>query len=313
MAEYWDKNILDEIVELLKEEKLYLFAGAGLSCLAGLPSWGELLNQFAEAYKGQLDADPGVIKEIEYLVESKDIVIINHLINTANGEDIYIDILRKNFTKPKYDITHKNMLELPFKGYMTINIDNCFETACKEYGIKQELINHRWFCFPEHRCFPQNYNELHNENQQFLFHMHGCVIHKGEYEFENLILEHSQYDKFYSSNMMRSFFEKFLMKHILFIGTSMKDAYFMHKLKSVRSQVKRNARYIRKTCYVILPRSEESNTPNSDRDEYDINYIYYKNNDHALIRDMIIELKEEYEGASMISKVAEPSMENKNL
>ena len=81
MAKYWDDMILQELVQLLRDDKLYLFAGAGLSQLAGYPSWQELLEQFANAYKSIPTSNQKIVDELPTLVADNDIGIIDQLLS----------------------------------------------------------------------------------------------------------------------------------------------------------------------------------------------------------------------------------------
>lgn len=290
MAEYWDQTVLDELVGRLKANELYLFAGAGLSCLAGYPTWTKLLGDFAEKYRSTLTKDPLIEQELDCLIKTKDLSLVTHLLSCGNpGEDAFVEVLRHHFQTENTTETHKRLLGMPFAGYLTINYDNCFEVALQS---SHSLVNNRWFCFPKHKKTQNNnIKELYN-GDQFLLHMHGCFLHKKKIDSENIILTKEQYTKFYKDQSLKKIYDDLFCHSMLLLGTSFTDPYFLQELNKVRGHHNRDNRAERKTCYLVLPKSEKPETEHCTEVEYGLKFCYFDDTDQYALQNMVRELYE---------------------
>ena len=303
MAKYWQQTILDELVNLLKAGELYLFAGAGVSCLAGLPSWKKLLTQFSEAYKKLSNNDRNVVEELPGLLRNCNTVIVDHLLSLGiEGQKLYSKILVSNFCGDCYSDVHRWLLELPFAGYVTTNYDLCFENTCRKKNLKPNLINCSRFCYPRNQfdCNGRDIGGL-RQNKPFLLHMHGCIEHNGRYDMDNIILTNNQYGKFYKTAEMNRIYDDCFYEHVLILGTSLKDPYFVNKFREKRGLGSTTNIVNRKKCYVVRHEDEKSQSPNSDKIALDVVYDYFGDWNNGL-RNMVSELSEDYKG-----KVSRPN------
>ncbi len=314
MAKYWDNTTLEELVQLLTEGRLHLFAGAGLSCLAGYPTWTELLKQFADAYKLLPNKDEALERELPYLLESTKsaLAIPQHLCNTGEGNYEFSKILRKNFEKTITTKSHELLLKLPFAGYITINYDRCFEEAAKKVVVCKELASTRWFCFPPHKEIPSsNLDEMYNR-KRFLLHMHGCLYYEDRIDTHNIILTKAKYHEFYDRNEMKMIYNKMLCNNpVLYFGTRFDDPWFMEELYKVRGHDDRDKVLERESAYVILPISEQCNTERNDELEYGIKYMYFDKENDGLMR-LIEELFDTW-NMPAVTDVSDPKEEPKGL
>ncbi len=244
MPNHWDEEIFHKVLDQLCKGDLYLFAGAGLSMIAGMPSWNTLIGKFADAYIKQA-VDQGLAEDIKRMakddgLDTRDrLGIVSHLIGLGNkGQDDLANILSDSLKITNYQALeiHEKLLKLPFKGYITTNYDLCFEEATKKYNCQYELIGNRWFVYPKHQCAKTDIEDLlASEMSNFLLHMHGCLEHEGREDFENIILSPEQYSKHYIREpMIKRIFDQMLLKHILILGCSMSDPWFMHEFLSIR-------------------------------------------------------------------------------
>jgi len=289
--------MLDELVRLLIEGKLYLFAGAGVSCLAGLPSWKKLLKEFAGGYEGLPNNDKNIVKELPALIENCETVIIDHLLGLGTeGQRKYAEILKNTFRQDVCSDVHEWLIELPFAGYITTNYDLCFEKACLKRNLKLNLIDGRRFCYPPHRFEhdAKNIRDLSGCEGPFLLHMHGCIEHNGKYDVDNIILTRRQYYDFYNKPEMDCIYDNCFYEHILIVGTSFSDPYFMNKFKERRGHISATNIANRKKCYVLRHSSEMSKSPHSDEVSLDIVYAYFDDVIDAGLRNMINELRHAY-------------------
>ncbi len=264
MATYWEDPILDALIRLLKQGSLHVFAGAGVSCLAGFPSWGDLLARFADAYRALPNKDRDIENELPTLVKKCDTVIIEHLRALGiEGRKKYAEVLTDIFGQHVCDQVHEWLIELPFAGYITTNYDLCFEEACHRKNTKTELLDGRRFCYPRHAFeqAPRDVKDLTANGGPFLLHMHGCIEHNGKYDLDNIVLTGNQYTTFYYKPEMDHIYDTCFYGNVLVLGTSMTDPYFMQKLKEKRGPGTDTNIANRKTCYVVRPASEKSGSP----------------------------------------------------
>jgi hypothetical protein len=292
MGSYWRPEILSEVVRHLKEGSLYLFAGAGLSCLAGYPSWKGLLRQFAIAYGGLPGCDPKINSIMEGLVDEGKLNILDHLISLGNpGGDAIVQILQQNFEQEKTSNTHRTLINLPFAGYVTTNYDRSIEAACVGVAGAEEMVNDRWFCFPQHKHAPvRNLDDVY-DGQRFILHMHGCLYYGGRLDSENIMLMTPQYCKFYKSGEIGRVYNDLFYRPFLILGASLSDTWFMNKLFEARDISDRDRRNERKLCYVLRPESEKRQIDPSDEEVYGVKFNYFDEKDKDAIDKMVNELK----------------------
>ncbi len=298
MAKYWKDTILNDLVELLKRGDLYVFAGAGVSCLAGFPSWQDLLEMFASAYRMLPNKDRNIENELAILVAKCDTAIIDLLLGLGTeGQKKYGEVLTTVLKKHSCDPVHEWLIELPFAGYITTNYDLCFEEACRKKGLRVDLAGNRRFCYPrnqfDHSPTPADVTDLSAGGGPFLLHMHGCPEYDGKYDIENIILTNAQYAKFYNRDDMECIYDKCFYANVLVLGTSLNDPYFMNKLREKRGPGSTTNLANRKTCYVIRPEREKSESPHSDKQQLDFEYDYFQDMQGGL-RNMIGELWQKY-------------------
>ncbi len=77
------ENYVTEVAELLSRGELYLVAGAGISNLAGIPCWADLLKEFAEAYNRQEGKSSARAQEIARLAKIEELDLFELMLNLA--------------------------------------------------------------------------------------------------------------------------------------------------------------------------------------------------------------------------------------
>lgn len=271
------QNMLD----LLANGKLYLFAGAGLSCRAGMPSWKVLLKECADAYKAQHQHSPERAAEIERFATRENIELFEVMLNDLAGEDALIEVFKRHFAEKACDPLHERLLRLPFCGWITSNYDRCFEAACDRVHERIDLIGDRWFCFPP--CHNQLIDiESLFSGDPFLLHIHGCFWQAGCIEIENLILTRSQYRRFYyEERAMQDILARLSDRHLLLIGTSFTDQYFLDALAKYRRPTGINERANMPDWYILYDNAGQKDIyPIRDRENYRLHHIYYTTGSH---------------------------------
>ena len=303
MDEHCSKRRMDEksekyvreVAELLSRGELYLVAGAGISNLAGIPCWADLLKEFAEAYNRQEGKSSVRAQEIARLANIEELDLFELMLNDVQGEIALIEVLKKYFDNQRYDEIHRKLLELPFRGIVTFNYDTCFENACRKESMRTELQEKRWFCFPRYRSREMDVRKM-CDGGRFLLHVHGCFRYDcegivGKYELENIILTRAQYMKFYKEETMDEIIEWLVTKHILFLGTSLKDRYFLDGIAPFRKPKGPNERANSSKWYKLCS-SEREHCDMLDVEKYVMHHIHYKEENDGFLRavNAIVEL-----------------------
>jgi len=276
-----------EVAELLSGGELYLVAGAGISNRAGIPCWADLLKEFAEAYNKQEGKSSVRAQEIARLAETGDLDLFELMLNDVQGEVALIKVLKKYFDNQRYDKIHRKLLELPFQGIVTFNYDTCFENACRKESLRTELLEKRWFCFPRYRSREINVQKM-CDGSRFLLHVHGCFKYDcegvvGEYELENIVLTQAQYLKFYREKTMDKIIEWLVTKHVLFLGTSLTDKYFLDGIATLRKPEGLNERANSSKWYKLCS-SEREHCGMLDEEKYVMHHIHYKEENDGFLR-----------------------------
>lgn len=125
-----------ELIRQIREGNCILFAGAGTSLDAGLPSWSELLRNMVE----KVD-DCGLLKasqklEIKYLLDNQDFVSIAEFCKEKLGLHDFAEFIGTNLnTKNRYSKIHDLLSQIPFTAAITTNYDNFIEKTHQNYRV----------------------------------------------------------------------------------------------------------------------------------------------------------------------------------
>lgn len=280
------------IIDLLVADRLCLFVGAGLSCRAGIPDWSQLLREFSNGYKLQQGHSEKRAAEVDRLAEARNLELFELMKNDTAGEIALIEVLKKYFHNERCDILHKNLLQLPFRGFITTNYDKCFENACRMYRVNLDFLGERWFCFPPYQELQVSTEEIF-DGEKFFLHMHGCFCRDGGFEVNNIVLTRSQYLKFYHQREMHDILQYLSKRHVLMLTTSFTDEYFLDGLREFRQPEDPNERANMPEWYMLCDFDPEKWFPIRDEENFGIHHIYYENGNDGLasiIRKMTNEI-----------------------
>lgn len=117
-----------ELVRQIKNGKCILFAGAGTSLDAGLPSWSELLKTMVEKVNEYSSLSNSQRQEINYLLRIQDFTTIAEFCKEKLGKYDFAEIIKGCLnTQNKYSQTHNILSQIPFKAAVTTNYDDFIE------------------------------------------------------------------------------------------------------------------------------------------------------------------------------------------
>lgn len=196
-------NVPTEIQEAIRNNKLVIFAGSGLSTKFKLPSWKELvknvISNINEKKTNDLIPvlDSGILTPIEVL----DKIQKEHTkVRSYIQENFKID-KNQDFS------LHKKILKLT-DAIITTNYDNAFEEASLNTII------------PSKKTSNFNISEISKSGKPYIFKLHGCYT-----EPDNCIIFSDDYKEIYdgdtsSKEKLKSIF---IDKTIIFVGFSFND------------------------------------------------------------------------------------------
>lgn len=129
-------SVPKQLINSIKENKCILFAGAGASIDAKLPSWNELVVTFVERV---MEAYPELKnqerEEIEKLLcERKYMVLASYCLRKLGSYE-FSDVLRQKLSCfGKKSLTHETLAKIPFKAVITTNFDGFIEQTNAQNG-----------------------------------------------------------------------------------------------------------------------------------------------------------------------------------
>jgi SIR2-like domain len=125
----------DALVEAVRNRKVILFVGAGLSLNLDCPSWKQLVDQMA----AELDYDPGVFHQLGDLLQLAEFFKIQ---KTALGSlRSWMDrSWHKDESRVDKSRTHQAIVNLSFPTIYTTNYDRWLEIAFQRRGVTYTKI-----------------------------------------------------------------------------------------------------------------------------------------------------------------------------
>lgn len=209
-----DKQQLSNLLHIQqasRENRLVIFAGAGVSRNSGVPTWNDLI----EAMKSELP---------DKLVNDMDALKVAQLYKDARGHKEYMDRVKEAllYNKAVPNPLHKRILALKPCHIVTTNYDDL---------IEQELLNEflQYAVVREDKDIPQ------------MIYPNALVKMHGDYATDNIVLTETDYYN-YSKNfpLIRAFvFSLFASKLVLFVGFSFADLnlkMILNELKGILSE-----------------------------------------------------------------------------
>jgi hypothetical protein len=196
-------SIPSEIQEAIKNNKLVIFAGSGLSAKFKLPSWKELVKNVISNLNDEK------FNDLIPVLESGILTPIEVLDKIQKEHTKVRSYIQENFKINKdLDFSlHKKILELT-GAIITTNYDNAFEEASLNTII------------PSKKTSNFNISEISKSGKPYIFKLHGCYT-----EPDNCIVFSNDYKEIYDGNTSSK--EKlksiFIDKTIIFLGFSFND------------------------------------------------------------------------------------------
>jgi hypothetical protein len=216
-----------EIIEAMEKKRCILFAGAGVSCSAGLPDWLGLGQQLCDK-----------LEEMQ-LISRDELSHIGPLTKQRETIPIAMDALYSKVTRPKIcqvlssilepkrrSETHEILKKINLKGYLTTNYDHLLETiiAPDAYRLRKSSPDLKQVSFVATQLDRQFILKLHGDMDDMLSPDDEFVIKGGPF----MVLSKSDYMAFQmnrSEHLRLSLFAILQIYSVLFVGYSFGDPY----------------------------------------------------------------------------------------
>lgn len=199
---------MDSIEQIIKSDKLIIFAGSGVSKSINLPDWKKMVIDVIT------EIDDEKLTPFVPLLENNIMSSLDVLDHLKNHKKTLYDYIDKKFILDDSSfenlILHQKLLELSSNKIITTNYDNAFEIASKRKIISSKPTS------------KYTINDINKNKKEFIFKIHGSSE-----EPDNCILFKDDYINLYASESdqaapekLKSLFSDFTF---LFIGFGFND------------------------------------------------------------------------------------------
>ena len=219
----------ESLFQAISKGEVVLWAGAGLSLYAGLPSGVQLREILYEGLTPLEKEEVGKESDLSHLAD--EICVLkgnrNYIVQTLKR------IFTENFLSTE---THKVISQIPhFRNIITTNYDNLFERVYD--SNKLNII------------FSDDHTPYIDDKKVNLFKIHGDLSAPN-----SIIITESDYNNFFSKdteqNTIWSIIKGIIAtKSILFIGYSLEDTNVEVVFNKIRDKIGENG----KECYFVAP------------------------------------------------------------
>lgn len=204
-------NDVSLIREAIKNDRLVVFAGAGVSKDSGIPLWGELIDE--------------VKKYLNESTYESDALKIAQMLYNEKGEKEYNEILKKLIYKSfqRYNELHEVIFDLKPQHIITTNYDNCFEEVINVKGLPYSIVS-------------KDIDVPYAKFKNLLIKYHG------DFENHNIVFKEDDYLNFNKDHTLKEIFVKSLFsnKIILFIGYRVADVNLKILIKDIQYILKKH-------------------------------------------------------------------------
>ena len=212
-----DPPIPPQLLVHLREGRLVLFAGAGLSAQAGLPTWRSLVQDIVDATIAEAMQGEEARAELERMIEAgKWLQIADHC-KVKLGPGGYARLLgeRLGDTGRPVPEAHRLAVRLPFAAWITTNYDKLLERAYAEErgGLPKTLTS----------LDTEALGRLLFDGAPFVLKAHGDLDKP-----DSLVFTSRDYrDLIHGNTAFSAAFSAILLTHsVLFVGYSLSDPDF---------------------------------------------------------------------------------------
>ena len=203
--------LAQRLADHAKSGHLALFFGSGVSAGSGLPSWGKLLEELAEAE----NLDAPYRAALEQLNEADQAQVLALLTPNEQFRERIVNIINR---VQHYSLVHGLMAGLPHREAVTPNYDGLFERASDAAGEPVSVLPY----------------EPKKKGLRWLLKMHGDVKYSGD-----IVLTREDFLRYRNQRgALAGVVQALLLtRHLLVVGFSLRDENFVSIVDDVRRTV----------------------------------------------------------------------------
>lgn len=209
------EQLAKEIADKAVKDELVVFLGAGVSRSAGLPGWGELLDDLAQDVGVDASTDFERMSPLDraWLIERR----IDRLDSEAGGS-LGERVSEKFPRNQAPSLAHQLLASMPVNEIVTTNYDLLFEDAAKAAGCPASLITD---------VAPEG-------GKRWLLKLHGSADRPAD-----IVLSRNDYLNYSSKKAALAGVVQamLLTRHMLFVGFSLSDDNFLKIAHDVRNAI----------------------------------------------------------------------------
>jgi hypothetical protein len=206
----------ERLARIATQGELVLFIGAGVSKNAGLPDWDELLRDLARE-AGMNEAELEALRGLGALDQARaaEIRLEMHGRTPPGVRPLARHVSNAFEAVHGYALGHALLAALPVREVVTTNYDTLFERASLAIGKTVSVLPH----------------SPRTGASRWVLKMHGCVT-----DPENIVLTREDYMRYDLRRQALAGIVQalLLMRHMLFIGFSLRDDNFHRIADAVR-------------------------------------------------------------------------------
>ncbi|TMU54589.1 SIR2 family protein [Flagellimonas algicola] len=220
-------NNASSIKEAINNDRLVVFAGAGVSKDSGIPLWNELQEGIRERLNEETsEVDPLKIAQLLY---------------NEKGEKEYNDILKKLLFEKQDSPNqlHEILFELNPQHIITTNYDHHFESIINDHGLPFSIVSK-------------------DEDLPYASQKKLLIKYHGDFENHNIVLKENDYLEFSKNHTLKEVFVKSLFsnKVILFVGYSVSDPNLKLLIREIQYLLKKH----HQRAYMLTSKEEVNAT-----------------------------------------------------
>lgn len=211
-------SIISELVHAIRTKQCVPFVGAGLSKLAGMPLWAELIDDMKPLLLDLAESESDKEEEKRYLEQAKYLDVATRF-KFRTGLGRYHRFLQERFrgTIKKPSEAHLALARIrswPF--IITTNFDRLLETA----------FTQPWRTSPAAVTEPDELISSIRAGELFILKLHGDIDRP-----QSVVLSRDEYEQFICSRrgqiMLDTLRQQLLFRTILFVGFGLTDPNFL--------------------------------------------------------------------------------------
>lgn len=202
------------LADTIRENRVSVFMGAGVSAGAGLKGWDALLEEI-----GTRTEPPTTRDELRGMHDNRDAAsLLKHrLAATRPGTHLEAELRTLLTGDNRFSLQHGLLASLPCSEYITTNVDSLFELATVQGGSDRV------------REIP---HEQVRSGDRWILKLHGSVEREG-----SLVFTREHYiDSFKANRALVGLVQSMLLtRHMLFVGYGLRDEDFHELVHEVRN------------------------------------------------------------------------------